>query len=203
MGDEYEYEWDSRRPDVPRNTVLGSTFERCVLLRGNKKSEFRDDGPLKDEIYSGERPDILLPSYVGRQKFSPHMTFPRTPPDPNRPYANEENEYPRSGRLNHDSVFKTWYAPKSAGKVSGVFFLDGLLARSHEAGDNDFKEFCHAEGDFWDICSADPNNGSKASKQRCVELKLDKYIYVNTGVGHLAYAGRIGIMPEITVLNIS
>ena len=33
--------------------------------------------------------------------------------------------------------------------------------------------------------------------------KLDKYIYVNTGVGHLAYAGRIGIMPEITVLNIS
>ena len=33
--------------------------------------------------------------------------------------------------------------------------------------------------------------------------KLDKYIYVNAGVGHLAYAGRIGIMPEITVLNIS
>jgi len=33
--------------------------------------------------------------------------------------------------------------------------------------------------------------------------KLDKYIYVNTGVGNLAYAGRVGIMPEITVLNIS
>ena len=33
--------------------------------------------------------------------------------------------------------------------------------------------------------------------------KSDKYIYVNTGVGNLAYAGRVGIMPEITVLNIS
>ena len=33
--------------------------------------------------------------------------------------------------------------------------------------------------------------------------KLDKYIYVNTGVGNLAYAGRVGIMPEISVLHIS
>ena len=31
----------------------------------------------------------------------------------------------------------------------------------------------------------------------------NKFIYVNTGVGNLAYAGRVGIMPEITVLNIS
>jgi len=30
-----------------------------------------------------------------------------------------------------------------------------------------------------------------------------KYIYVNAGIGHLAYAGRVGIMPEITVLHIS
>jgi len=30
-----------------------------------------------------------------------------------------------------------------------------------------------------------------------------KFIYVNTGVGNLAYAGRVGIMPEITVLKIS
>ena len=33
--------------------------------------------------------------------------------------------------------------------------------------------------------------------------KSNKYIYVNTGVGHLAYAGRVGIMPEISVLNLS
>ena len=33
--------------------------------------------------------------------------------------------------------------------------------------------------------------------------KSNKFIYVNTGVGNLAYAGRVGIMPEITVLNIS
>ena len=30
-----------------------------------------------------------------------------------------------------------------------------------------------------------------------------KFIYVNAGIGHLAYAGRVGIMPEITVLHIS
>ena len=30
-----------------------------------------------------------------------------------------------------------------------------------------------------------------------------KYIYVNAGIGHLAYAGRVGIMPEISVLTIS
>ena len=30
-----------------------------------------------------------------------------------------------------------------------------------------------------------------------------KYIYVNTGIGNLAYAGRVGIMPEISVLQIS
>jgi predicted MPP superfamily phosphohydrolase len=33
--------------------------------------------------------------------------------------------------------------------------------------------------------------------------KSNKYIYVNTGVGNLAYAGRVGIMPEISVLNLS
>ena len=33
--------------------------------------------------------------------------------------------------------------------------------------------------------------------------KSNKFIYVNAGVGNLAYAGRVGIMPEITVLNIS
>jgi predicted MPP superfamily phosphohydrolase len=30
----------------------------------------------------------------------------------------------------------------------------------------------------------------------------NKHIYVNTGIGHLGYAGRVGIMPEITVLNL-
>ena len=30
-----------------------------------------------------------------------------------------------------------------------------------------------------------------------------QYIYVNAGIGHLAYAGRVGIMPEISVLTIS
>ena len=29
-----------------------------------------------------------------------------------------------------------------------------------------------------------------------------KQIYVNRGVGHLGYAGRVGIMPDISVLNI-
>jgi len=33
--------------------------------------------------------------------------------------------------------------------------------------------------------------------------KFNKYIYVNTGVGNLAYAGRVGMMPEISVLNLS
>lgn len=30
----------------------------------------------------------------------------------------------------------------------------------------------------------------------------DKQIYVNRGLGHLGYAGRVGIMPDISVLNI-
>jgi predicted MPP superfamily phosphohydrolase len=29
-----------------------------------------------------------------------------------------------------------------------------------------------------------------------------KHIYVNTGIGHLGYAGRVGIMPEISVLEL-
>ena len=29
-----------------------------------------------------------------------------------------------------------------------------------------------------------------------------KQIYVNRGLGHLGYAGRVGIMPDISVLNI-
>ena len=32
--------------------------------------------------------------------------------------------------------------------------------------------------------------------------KGDKQIYVNRGLGHLGYAGRVGIMPDISVLNI-
>ena len=32
--------------------------------------------------------------------------------------------------------------------------------------------------------------------------KADKQIYVNRGLGHLGYAGRVGIMPDISVLNI-
>ena len=36
-----------------------------------------------------------------------------------------------------------------------------------------------------------------------ISAAIDKYIYVNTGVGNLAYAGRVGIMPEISVLHIS
>lgn len=31
----------------------------------------------------------------------------------------------------------------------------------------------------------------------------EKYLYVNRGIGHLGYPGRVGILPEITVLNIS
>ena len=31
----------------------------------------------------------------------------------------------------------------------------------------------------------------------------DKQIYVNRGVGHLGYAGRVGIMPEISILTIN
>ena len=30
----------------------------------------------------------------------------------------------------------------------------------------------------------------------------DNQIYVNRGLGHLGYAGRVGIMPDISVLNI-
>ncbi len=30
----------------------------------------------------------------------------------------------------------------------------------------------------------------------------DKQIYVNRGLGHLGYAGRVGIMPDISILNI-
>ena len=32
--------------------------------------------------------------------------------------------------------------------------------------------------------------------------KFKKHIYVNTGIGHLGYAGRVGIMPEISVLEL-
>jgi len=31
----------------------------------------------------------------------------------------------------------------------------------------------------------------------------DNFLYVNRGIGHLGYPGRVGILPEITVLNIS
>jgi predicted MPP superfamily phosphohydrolase len=31
----------------------------------------------------------------------------------------------------------------------------------------------------------------------------DNYLYVNRGIGHLGYPGRVGILPEITVLTIS
>ena len=30
----------------------------------------------------------------------------------------------------------------------------------------------------------------------------EQYLYVNRGIGHLGYPGRVGIMPEITILNI-
>ena len=30
----------------------------------------------------------------------------------------------------------------------------------------------------------------------------EQYLYVNRGLGHLGYPGRVGIMPEITVLNV-
>ena len=32
--------------------------------------------------------------------------------------------------------------------------------------------------------------------------KADSQIYVNRGLGHLGYAGRVGIMPDISILNI-
>ena len=32
--------------------------------------------------------------------------------------------------------------------------------------------------------------------------KHGKQIYVNRGVGHLGYAGRVGIMPDISVLKL-
>lgn len=32
--------------------------------------------------------------------------------------------------------------------------------------------------------------------------KANKQIYVNRGLGHLGYAGRVGIMPDISILNI-
>ena len=32
--------------------------------------------------------------------------------------------------------------------------------------------------------------------------KGNKQIYVNRGLGHLGYAGRVGIMPDISILNI-
>jgi len=32
--------------------------------------------------------------------------------------------------------------------------------------------------------------------------KGDKQIYINRGLGHLGYAGRVGIMPDISILNI-
>ena len=31
---------------------------------------------------------------------------------------------------------------------------------------------------------------------------IKKQIYVNRGVGHLGYAGRVGIMPDISVLKL-
>ena len=31
----------------------------------------------------------------------------------------------------------------------------------------------------------------------------DNFLYVNRGIGHLGYPGRVGILPEITVVNIS
>ena len=31
----------------------------------------------------------------------------------------------------------------------------------------------------------------------------NKKIYVNRGLGHLGYAGRVGIMPDISVLTIN
>ena len=34
------------------------------------------------------------------------------------------------------------------------------------------------------------------------EDKEEKNLYVNRGLGHLGYAGRVGIYPEITVFNI-
>lgn len=33
--------------------------------------------------------------------------------------------------------------------------------------------------------------------------KAGQYLYVNTGFGFLAYAGRVGFMPEITVLTLT
>ena len=30
----------------------------------------------------------------------------------------------------------------------------------------------------------------------------DKQIYVNRGLGHLGYAGRVGIMPDVSIINI-
>ena len=32
--------------------------------------------------------------------------------------------------------------------------------------------------------------------------KHNKQIYINRGIGHLGYAGRVGIMPDISILNI-
>jgi predicted MPP superfamily phosphohydrolase len=31
----------------------------------------------------------------------------------------------------------------------------------------------------------------------------DRFLYVNRGIGHLGYPGRVGILPEITILNIT
>ena len=30
----------------------------------------------------------------------------------------------------------------------------------------------------------------------------NKYLYVNRGFGHLGFPGRVGIMPEVTVINL-
>jgi predicted MPP superfamily phosphohydrolase len=32
--------------------------------------------------------------------------------------------------------------------------------------------------------------------------KGNKHVYVNRGLGHIGYAGRIGIYPEISILKI-
>ena len=48
----------------------------------------------------------------------------------------------------------------------------------------------------------DLTDESDSSPERTIK-EGSKYIYVNTGIGNLAYAGRVGIMPEISVLQIS
>jgi predicted MPP superfamily phosphohydrolase len=35
-----------------------------------------------------------------------------------------------------------------------------------------------------------------------VYMKIGRYVYVNRGFGFHAYPGRVGIMPEITVIEL-